>query len=209
MTEGLSYQAFSNILERVCFDMKSHKDYLIELDSATGDGDLGITVYHGFEAVEKIIADRPDNVGLLLIKAGMAFNNAVGSTMGALFGMALVRAGKAIGNVEPIDLDVFTQLVRTMEDSIREKGKAQVGDKTMLDAIVPARMSLENSITSHETFKTGLGNAYLAAAEGAEGTKTMQAAFGRSRWLGERTIGFPDPGAVFISLFLKSIWENY
>ncbi len=209
MTQGLSYLEFSTILEQVSQKMREYKDYLTELDSATGDGDLGITINHGFLAVEETIRSNPGNASQLLIKGGMAFNNAAGSTMGALFGMALMRAGKTIRDQELINLESFMMMVKGMEESIKEKGKADVGDKTILDALVPARQSLETSIQQGIAVEEGLKRAYIAASEGAEKTKTLQATHGRSRWLGERTIGFADPGAIFAGLFFKSIWECY
>jgi len=209
MNEGLNYNEFSEILRRVSREMKGLKDYLIELDLATGDGDLGITISHGFTAVEETIETKPESVSQLLIKSGIAFNNAAGSTMGALFGMALMRAGKEVRDNEQVDLQAFLKMIIGMETSIKEKGKAEVGDKTILDALVPARIALEKSLAENTPVLPSLEQAYLASAKGAENTKSMQATYGRSRWLGERTIGFVDPGAVFISLFFKAIWESY
>jgi len=208
MSQGLSYLEFANLLEKVSQKIREYKDYLTELDSITGDGDLGITINNGFRAVEETTRLNTGNAGQLLIKAGIAFSTA-GSTMGALFGVALMRAGKKIGDQEFIDLKSFSMMVKEMEDSIKEKGKADVGDKTILDALVPARLSLESSVNKKASAEQALEHAYLAASEGAEKTKAIQATHGRSRWLGERTIGSVDPGAVFIGLFFKTIWECY
>lgn len=205
----LTYEKFTKILKNICHNIISHKDYLNELDSATGDGDLGITVDRGFQAIEKVLDVDHNNIGQLLIKSGMEFNNSAGSTMGALFGMALMRAGKRVGDINKLDLSDYYQLISCAEESIREKGKSQVGDKTMLDALAPACNSIKDSLENQDSTEDALRKAYLAAEDGSEKTKTMKASSGRSRWLGERTIGHPDPGAVFISLIMKTIYENY
>lgn len=206
---GLSYSEFSNLFMYVCQDSESYKDYLTELDSATGDGDLGITISKGFKAIEETLKGSHKNIGQLLIKAGMDFNNAAGSTMGALFGMALMRAGKCLADLEKVDLKVFYQIVSCAEESIIEKGKAELGGKTMLDALDPARLSLKYSLDNNESTELALEKAYFASEKGCKNTKQMQATSGRSRWLGERTLGHVDPGAAFISLLFKSIYENY
>lgn len=207
--DGLLYSEFSNLLRYVCQDSESYKDYLTELDSATGDGDMGITISKGFKAIEKTLETTHKNIGQLLIKAGMDFNNAAGSTMGALFGMALMRSGKCLGDLNMVDLNVFFQIVSCAEESIIDKGKAEIGGKTMLDALDPARMSLKSSLENNDSIEIALEKAYLASEQGCEKTKQMQATSGRSRWLGERTLGHADPGAAFISLLFKSISENY
>jgi phosphoenolpyruvate---glycerone phosphotransferase subunit DhaL len=206
---GLTYEEFTSLLKCICQDAESFKDYLSDLDSAIGDGDLGITISRGFHAVEEILEVKHKHIGQLLIKAGISFNNSACSTMGVLFGTALTSAGKTIGDTELIDLSAFSQIVCSMEESIADKGKAVLGEKTMLDAIDPVRLSLLSSMDKKEVGIVALEKAYQASTQGSETTREMQAAKGRSRWLGERTIGHLDPGAVFISLIMKSILDNF
>lgn len=206
---GLTYEEFALLLKCVCQDAESFKDHLSELDSAIGDGDLGITISRGFRAIEKTLEVKQKNAGQLLIKAGIEFNNSACSSMGVFFGTAMTSAGKAVGDKIVVDLAAFYQIVSSMQESISEKGKAQPGDKTMLDAFEPLRLSLKRSLEQNDPCKTALEKAYQASVDGSESTKAMQAVRGRARWLGERTIGHLDPGAVFISLIMKSIFENY
>jgi len=206
---GITYNEFSKLLKCICRDTESYKDYLNELDSAVGDGDLGITVSRGFNAVEKTIETKFKNIGQLLLKAGMDFNNAASSTMGSLLGMALMRTGSCMGDKDVLDLPAFYKMIISVEESIKERGKAELGDKTMLDAIDPIRLSLKNSIEKKESCSVALEKVYRASEKGSENTKTMLAVRGRARWLGTQTIGHLDPGAVLISLIMKSVYEHF
>lgn len=204
--DGLTHEEFVQLLRSVCHDAESYKDYLTELNSAIGDGDLGITIFRGFHAVEKTLDVPHKNIGQLLMRAGIDFINAASSTGGLLIGSAIISAGKCIGDKSSITLSTFYEIVSCVEEEIMEKGKAELGDKTMLDAIEPIRLSLKISLDKNEPVKIALKKAYKASEQGSEATRAMQASKGRSRWLGERTIGHLDPGAVFISLLMKSIY---
>lgn len=206
---GLDYKEFTDLLGKLCLDMISQKDNLNELDSAIGDGDLGNTVYRGFRAVQSTLELENKNIGQLLIRAGINLNNAACSTMGFLFGMALMRAGICIGDKDCITLKTIYAMVESIEDSIKEKGEAELGDKTMLDAIDPIRLSLKKSIRDNDSTEDALENAVQASRKGCNATRDMRAFKGRSRWLGERTIGHIDPGAYFICLIVESISRYY
>jgi phosphoenolpyruvate---glycerone phosphotransferase subunit DhaL len=208
-TNGMTYEEFVKLLKRVCQDVESYKDYLTDLDSAIGDGDLGITIHRGFQAIEKSLEVAHKNIGQLLMRAGIDFINAASSTGGFLIGSAIISAGKCIGEKVSISLATFYDIVVCSEEEIREKGKAELGDKTMLDALEPIRLSLKNSVDIKESIDLALKKAYEASVQGSEATRYMQAKKGRSRWLGERTVGHLDPGAVFISLMMKSIYLYY
>ena len=207
-TNGLTYNEFKDLLRKVCQDAESYKDFLTELDSAIGDGDLGITIYRGFQAVEKSLELPHENIGQLLMRAGVDFINAASSTGGFLIGSAIISAGKCIGDKVSISLFTFYEIVTCSEEEIREKGKAELGDKTLLDALEPIRISLKNSLETKEPIDIALKKAYEASEQGSEATRTMRALKGRARWLGERTLGHLDPGAVFISLIMKSIYRH-
>jgi phosphoenolpyruvate---glycerone phosphotransferase subunit DhaL len=207
--DGLTHEEFVKLLKSVCHDVESYKDYLTDLDSAIGDGDLGITIFRGFQAVEKTLDLPHKNIGELLMRAGIDFINAASSTGGLLIGSAIISAGKCIGDKTSITLSSFHKIVSCAEEEIMEKGKAEPGDKTMLDAIEPIRLSLNISLSKNEPGKIALEKAFKASEQGSEATRVMQASKGRSRWLGERTIGHLDPGAVFISLLMKSIYLHY
>ncbi len=207
--DGLTYKEFSKLLKSICQDAENYKDYLNELDSAVGDGDLGITVSRGFNAVEKTLEKKHKNIGQILIKAGMDFNNAACSTMGFLLGMALMRMGSCIADKETLDLSAFYSMIFCAEESIKERGKAELGDKTMLDAIDSITVSLKKSIENKDSCAVAVEKAFHASEQGCEKTRNMLAVRGRARWLGTQTIGQLDPGAVLISLIMKSIYEYF
>ena len=195
----------ASILTTLTHDLQAEKDYLIELDSAVGDGDLGITVDRGFQGVRDGLADNAPDIGKMLLKAGFDFSNSAGSTMGALMGTAFMRAGKTVQGKLEITLDELAQMVKAGEDGIREKGKASPGDKTMLDALMPAREALQTAASQGMTFAAAMLAAQQAAEAGAKATTNMQAAFGRARWLGERVVGHQDPGATLVFLMARSL----
>jgi dihydroxyacetone kinase-like protein len=196
------------ILTTLTHEMQTKKDYLIELDSAIGDGDLGITVDRGFQGVRDGLQTPAADIGRILSKAGMDFSNSAGSTMGALLGTAFMRAGKQVQGQMEISLADLARMVKAGEDGIIERGKAHVGDKTVLDAIVPARQALEQAAQDGSGLTESLQKALAAAEEGMRSTVPMQAVFGRARWLGERSIGHQDPGATLIVLMLTSIVQS-
>jgi phosphoenolpyruvate---glycerone phosphotransferase subunit DhaL len=192
------------ILISISHDMEETKDLLNELDGAMGDGDLGITMSHGYRAVREGLADYPQDIGRILFKMGMDFNNAAASTTGALRASALLRASKLVKGKIEINLSDIAAIYKAAEDGIREKGKANLGDKTMLEAIVPARMALEEASQAGEPIVQAFRKAVERAEEGMKSTVAMQSAIGRAKWLGERTIGLQDPGATAIFLELKA-----
>jgi len=209
VNDGLTHEEFVQLLKSICHDAESYKDYLTDLDSAIGDGDLGITIFRGFQAVEKTLEVTHNNIGQLLMRAGIDFINAASSSGGFLIGSAMISAGKCMGDKTSITLSLFYEMVSCAEEEIMEKGKAKPGDKTILDAIEPVRLSLKNSLNKNEPAEKALKDAFVASEQGSEATRAMQATKGRSRWLGERSIGHLDPGAVFISLIMKSIYLHY
>lgn len=202
--EKVTLQQFIAALDALGNDLIAAKAQLIELDSAMGDGDLGITVERGMKAVQAGLASPAPDIGRILVKAGMDFSNNAPSTMGALLGTAFMRAGKAVQGQSELSLADVARMFKAAEDGIRERGKAQVGDKTMLDALTPARASLEEAVAGGASLAVAFDQAKAAAEQGVESTVNMVAAYGRGRWLGERTIGHADPGASLVVLIIDS-----
>jgi dihydroxyacetone kinase-like protein len=125
--------------------------------------------------------------------------------MGALLGTALIEAGKEVRGRNQVGLQEVARMVSAAAAGVQERGKAGLGDKTMLDALIPAAEALERSVQEEHSLLEALRRAQFAAEQGAQSTSEMKAAFGRARWLGERTIGHLDPGATAISLVFCSI----
>lgn len=189
--------------------VQSARDVLCELDAALGDGDHGTSMSRSFSAVEKALqgSDKTDAADLLEL-VGNTVLNAVGGAMGPLFGSAFLSAATAVRAAdETISSPQRTAAaLRAAAVAIQHRGKAQVGDKTMVDAIVPAAAAAEAAAVNPDaTSAAVLRAAAEAAAQGTEGTKNLVARIGRASRLGDRTLGHQDPGATSITLVLESL----
>jgi dihydroxyacetone kinase-like protein len=205
MIATLNVEQIADLLTTLTYDLQGQKERLLELDGAIGDGDLGITVDRGSQGVRDGLQGHAQDIGRILFKAGMDFSNSAGSTMGALMGTAFMRAGKQVQGQTEINLADLARMVRAAEDGIKERGKAQAGDKTMLDAIIPAREALEEAVQAGDSLLAALQKAQAAAEKGTLATVNMQAVYGRARWLGERSIGHQDPGATLVVMMIVSL----
>ncbi len=205
MGDSVRLERVISILQAVALDLEAAKDQLGELDSAIGDGDIGISTSKGFRALREGLDDHPEDIGRILMKAGMDFGEAAGATIGALLSTAFMRAGKeVVGQTELTSQDV-ARMVAAAEKGIRDRGKAEPGNKTLLDALVPTRMALEKGVQDGLRPSALLAEALDAAEKGMLATIEMKSAFGRSRWLAERSVGHQDPGATIIYLMVKAV----
>jgi dihydroxyacetone kinase-like protein len=206
MTEDktLSKRRLLQVLPQIAAGMKGKSDQLRILDAACGDGDLGVTVTKGFSAVE---AKLPELEGASLDEifktVGMTFNNAAASTFGVLFATACKSVGEALADKENISVPDLCAMLQAAAQGISKRGKAKVGDKTILDALVPATEAACQAVEKNVSFHEALEQASAAAKLGAEKTKGMLSRIGRARWLGEKTKDVQDPGATFVYLFLE------
>ncbi len=187
--------------------IKAQSDYLTQLDAAIGDGDHGINMRRGFDAVGKALAGQGDNTppGRLLIVAGKTLVATVGGASGPLWGSALRRAGRAFGDSETFDGKQLALALDAAIDGVVELGAASPGDKTMIDALVPAAKAMHEAIDSGGTLEQAVGAAADAARGGAEATVPMRARKGRASYLGERSIGHQDPGATSAAIILAAL----
>jgi len=181
--------------------LASCSDELRDLDAALGDGDLGITVSAGSAAVIAACANLAEDAtpATVLRTAAGAFANANPSTMAALVGGALLAAARTIGDVHDVDLRVALTIGTVAAESIATRGKAHVGEKTILDAMVPALEAMESA--PDDALAAGI----RAAREGIEQTGSLQSMRGRAAWLGERSKGLQDPGATAFLRFLEGL----
>jgi len=183
------------------------RDELRDLDAALGDGDLGITVGKGCDAVRSQLADLTDPAPAQVIRtAGMAFAGANPSTMAALVGGGLLAGAKAIPNAVDLTREDAVRFARAVADSIALKGKAEPGDKTMLDALIPSVEVLEKSDGESSETLTAMVD---AARRAVEETAALQSRRGRASWMGERSCGHPDPGAIAYLRFLEALAEQW
>lgn len=187
-------------------------DELNKLDAAMGDGDTGVTIKIGATAVLHELARYEErDLATLLTRVGMGFNRAAPSTIGGLIATAGMRAGKHIKElgVTTVTLPVLVSLVVTMEQGISERGKARLGDKTLLDALIPAREALEQTCSEGiEDIETAGHRALAAAIAGRDTTAALQSRVGRASWVGTRTIGQVDPGAEAVVIAIRAVTET-
>ncbi|MEV5870131.1 dihydroxyacetone kinase subunit DhaL [Streptomyces tendae] len=172
---------------------------LTALDSPIGDADHGSNLQRGFRAVATTLdKEAPDTPGAVLVLAGRQLISTVGGASGPLYGTLLRRTGKALGDSAEVSAEQLAEAFRAGVDAVRTLGGAAPGDKTMVDALVPAVDALGDSFAAART----------AAVEGAEATTPMQARKGRASYLGERSIGHQDPGATSAALLFVALEET-
>jgi phosphoenolpyruvate---glycerone phosphotransferase subunit DhaL len=183
--------------------LSSNGDYLNRLDQALGDGDHGSTIARGSDAAIRDLQARSfATVNQEFEAIGSAMMSSMGGASGILFGV-LFRAAKNCPAAEVLDASTLAGFLRRGLDDLKRKSPATVGDKTMMDALVPAVETLEAK--QNETLPTALRSASEAAKKGAESTGGMLARFGRATALGERVRAAQDPGATSVFLFLDSL----
>lgn len=193
------------IVEGMAKKIEAEKEYLTELDNEIGDGDHGINLARGFEAVEKKLPSLAGgDIGALLKGVGMQLVSTVGGASGPLYGTAFMKAGMACKGLTEIDGPAFVKAMEAAVDGIKMRGKATECEKTMLDALCPALKVLQDDVTAGKSLKEALQDAAQAAEKGVEYTKTIIATKGRASYLGERSLGHQDPGATS-SLYLLQV----
>ncbi|MFI0370209.1 dihydroxyacetone kinase subunit DhaL [Actinomadura sp. 1N219] len=179
-------------------------DRLTRLDAAIGDGDHGHNLDRGFRAaVDALPADAPP--GKVLVAAGLAILSKTGGASGPLYGTALRRAGKALGDAADVDAAALGAALRSALDAVQDLGKAAEGDKTMVDALAPAVAAYEAALADGSGLAACVRAAADAASGGAEATVPLQARKGRASYLGPRSVGHMDPGASSTALILRAL----
>lgn len=214
MTAAIPEQAGStrvesvvHLIARTCVD---NETYFSDLDAVAGDGDFGHSLARGFENVlaEFEDYDRTSH-SVFLQKVATTMSSRIGGTSGPIWGTAFLRASTAIKDHDDIyPTDVVT-MVRAAVEGIKKRGGADIGDKTLLDALVPLADALESGIAEGEDARALARRAATAAREAADATATLQARRGRASYTGERSIGSPDPGAVAVAVLAERIADEW
>ncbi|OWV72835.1 dihydroxyacetone kinase [Rhizobium sp. R339] len=192
----------------IAADIAAHRDHLCELDGAIGDGDHGLAMDAGCEAAAKAVAalDAAQAAPTAAFNAAAkAFLNAVGASSGPLYATAFMRAGAAVKDRPDLSDEEFLRAFAAMATGIQERGKAEPGEKTMVDAWKPAADAALEAWASGASLLECLDLAERAARQGCEATRDMTAAKGRASRLGERVIGHIDPGAASAAIVIASI----
>ena len=191
-------------MKRFAGEMSEHREELVRLDTAIGDGDHGTNMNRGMtKAVEKLDAAEQADPGAVLKTVAMALVSSVGGAAGPLYGTLFLQMGGALsGEAEP-DLAKYAAAWRKGLEGVQARGKAELGDKTMVDALSPAVEALETA----SDLQTGLSAAAQAAEEGMKATTPLIARKGRASYLGERSKDHQDPGATSTYYLFKSAAE--
>lgn len=179
---------------------------LSHLDSLLGDGDHGVSMLKGFTAIEQSMEQKElVSVSDQFSNAGRILMSEIGGTCGPLFAVVFMAGAAAFQNKENITTADFALMFSGAADRVMKLGKCKAGDKTMVDAILPAAESLRGSSEAGEETKAALIKAYEAAKAGAEATKDMRSTKGRGRYQGEKSLGCQDAGATSVSLILFAL----
>ena len=186
--------------------LEANRETLQRLDQASGDGDLGITAGKIAAALrDYAAAAAPDDLGKYLAAAGMAVNRAASSTMGTLLATALMRAGKEAKGLGELNAQTLAALLRAADLGIQERGKAQVGDKTIVDALHPAAEAFSAALQAGSALPEATVAMLAAAENGRDAVTPLRSRIGRASWQGERTEGQVDPGCAALVILLKAI----
>ena len=200
-----SVEATTKVIERMAAAMEENRKYLTKLDSEIGDGDHGNNMRRGFAAaLERLSTTQPNSPADVLKAVSMALIGKVGGAAGPLYGTAFLRASTALPGNEVSPKDAAGALGAAL-GGIKQRGKAEVGDKTILDALTPAVEAAKEAAESPgATVASVFRAAAEAAAEGAESTAPLTARKGRASYLGARAEGHKDPGATSTQLLLDA-----
>jgi phosphoenolpyruvate---glycerone phosphotransferase subunit DhaL len=191
-------------MTRFAGEMAEHRQELVALDTAIGDGDHGTNMNRGMQkALEKLAASEPGDPGAVLKTVAMSLISSVGGAAGPLYGTLLLQMGNALAGEEEVDLAGFAAAWRKGLEGVQSRGKAELGDKTMVDALSPAVEALEHAAD----LPGGLSAAAQAAEKGMQATTPLVARKGRASYLGERSADHQDPGATSTYYLFKSAAE--
>ena len=189
--------------------VKCEHKVLSELDSACGDGDHGTTMLRATNQLEKVMtAHQSDNLQGLLSDMGWTVLGIDGGATGPLLGSFFTGMSESVAGKQTLDAEALTVMFEAGLNALKKQTKAQVGDKTLMDALVPAVAALRAGAEANQEILPILREAAAAAQEGAYSTKNLKARFGRAKYLGDRTLGHQDPGATSISLMFQGFYDG-
>jgi len=193
-------------MSAIAASVSEQRDYLVQLDAAIGDGDHGINMTRGFTAVVRALEAESDATpGKLLILGGKTLVSSVGGASGPLWGTALRRAGRALGDDPTFDAAQLSAALDAALAGVVELGAANLGDKTMVDALTPAAATLRQRVNAGDSIQAAVHAAADSAEQGKLATEPMQARKGRASYLGERSVGHIDPGAASSVLVMRAL----
>jgi phosphoenolpyruvate---glycerone phosphotransferase subunit DhaL len=210
VTAGLTitYAEVLDWVRRFAAEMAEHRAELTKLDAAIGDGDHGTNMDRGMrKALERLDGLEGEDIGAALKAVGMALVSSVGGAAGPLYGTFFMQMGSATGGKDALDLAEWAAALQAGIEGLKARGKAEPGDKTMVDALLPALETLRAAVQDGAGPADALRRSAAAAEEGMKATVPMEARKGRASYLGPRSVGHQDPGATSSHLLLRSAAE--
>jgi dihydroxyacetone kinase-like protein len=197
-------------IEQYGSTVAENKEYLTQLDSAIGDADHGINMDRGMKAaLGKLEGVEGEDIGGLLKTIGMTLVSTVGGAGGPLYGTLFLQMGTATAGKSELEPADWAAALDGAVNGVQMRGKAEIGDKTMIDALIPARDSFRAALADGASFTEALGRSAEAAEEGMRATIPLVARKGRASYLGERSAGHQDPGATSSYLLIKTAAETW
>jgi dihydroxyacetone kinase len=208
--ELLTKEHIINIVACMADTIIENEVYFCELDSVAGDGDFGMSLAKGFRAVKQEW-DNLDStdIGTYLRACGMIITEYCGGASGPIWGSAFMSAARNAKGKTELSLSELAGMMESAVEGIQKRGGAQLGDKTLLDALIPAVVSLNKDSCTGKSVEIAFKNAATAAEEGAEKTKEMVAKKGRATYVGERSVNYPDAGAMALGIIFKRIAQMF
>ncbi|CDI49902.1 dihydroxyacetone kinase subunit DhaL [Clostridium tetani] len=205
---ALKLKDVEELIKNIGKVMEENKEFLTELDLAIGDGDHGINMNKGFRAVIDKLESTPINTIQDIFKnTAMALISNVGGASGPLYGTVFMKASSVVAGKEELNIEDLEKILETSLEGVKARGKAQRGDKTMIDVIAPSLEAVKSGIKEELDEKKILENMKDEALKGVNYTKDIIARKGRASYLGERSIGHQDPGATSSYLILNEIYK--
>jgi dihydroxyacetone kinase-like protein len=208
---SLGYDDVLRWIRAFAAEVEANKEYLTQLDAAVGDGDHGINMQRGMAAV-LVKVDTPtegQDIGALLKTVGMTLVSTVGGAGGPLYGTLFLQMGTAVSGKEELGPDDWAAALEAAITGVQARGKAEPGDKTMIDALIPGRDAFKAALAEGATFPDALRKSADAAEQGMQDTVPLVARKGRASYLGERSAGHQDPGATSSHLLLEAASETW
>jgi len=198
----------SDIVLDMAEEIIKNRAYLSEIDGKIGDGDHGVNMAKGFGLAAERIRGEDMSFSAALDTLGTVLMTEIGGSMGPLYGVLFIQFAETIENSSEIDAEAFAAMLANGLDGIQAIGSAKVGDKTLLDALVPALDAFKAELADAKGFDSALDALSLAAEHGRDSTKDMVAKVGRASRLGERSVGVMDAGATSCALILTTMARN-
>ncbi len=210
MIDYLTINETLNMFKKISIKIIENEPLLTQIDLKTGDGDHGTGMKIGFQAVLNMLEQDKslNSIQEIFKSVGMKLIDTMGGVSGVLFGTLFISGISKIKNNEHLTLEEFQKALNLATDAIMERGGAYLGDKTMIDALMPAVCALKQSCEEGLNFKEATKKAYQAAKDGVDNTKKMLAKKGRAMSFREKSIGYQDAGATSIMLIFSAIYES-